>query len=134
MSFFQWDPKKYSVNVDKMDREHEILIEKMNALYDAFDSGESFELTSQLLNDFAIYTATHFQDEETFMESIGYKEIENHKRIHKKILELFQEHLANFNENRELSLDFFDFLKNWLTTHIQGVDAKYGRVAKNKVA
>ena len=50
MPFYNWDAKLLSVKVDDMDREHQLLIEKMNKLYDAANAGAE-KATLQTLVD-----------------------------------------------------------------------------------
>lgn len=129
MSFFEWDAKVYSVKVQEMDKEHIILIDKMNKLYEANEKNQPFETIKNLLEDFGNYTVTHFRDEEAFMEKIKFEGVEIHKEIHRQLLTQFQKHVTEFESTKVLSRGFFNFLKVWLTSHIRGIDMKYSEVA-----
>lgn len=79
------------------------------------------------------YTETHFADEERMMEANGYPDILRHKAAHKylicRVIELKKEFLEG---NGVLSVSVLNFLRDWLTTHIQGEDKKYGIFFNNK--
>lgn len=122
---FQWDANKYSVRVKDMDDEHIVLIDYMNKLYDRYKAGAQKDELAKLLKEFYDYTVKHFSDEEKFMESIKHQDIPTHKLIHQKLLERFQSYSDDFEKAGRLTEDFFQFLKIWLTAHIQGVDKKY---------
>ncbi len=134
MSFFQWDASKYSVKVKEMDDEHIVLIEKMNKLHEAYERGDGYDILKALLNDFASYTLKHFEDEEEFMRKIRFSGYETHKMIHEKLIRQLKDHLSEFESKAELSNAFFSFLKVWLSSHIQGIDMKYGEEAIEKRA
>jgi hemerythrin len=131
--FFKWDPTQFSVKVKSMDDEHQELIRKMNALHAANErKAEKAEL-ERLLNDFAGYTVKHFADEEAYMASVNFSGLETHKVIHKQLLGQVTEHVAAFQKTGEFTPAFFNFLSVWLTSHIRGIDSKYG-AAKTKAA
>jgi hemerythrin-like metal-binding protein len=125
--FFRWDPAILSVAVPEMDNEHIKLIEKMNILYQIQTSGGDRAAISRALDDFAGYTVTHFADEEAYMGRIKFEGIEIHKIIHKQLLEQVTGHVAEFQRTGRLTEAFFNFLAVWLTSHIRGIDAKYGK-------
>ena len=129
MSLFEWDPNEYSVKVQAMDNEHQVLIQKMNALFDAHQRGADFAQLKHLLSDLGKYTVKHFEDEEAFMEKIGFDGLKTHKVVHKQLVEKFTNHAEEFEKTQELTDDFFNFLKFWLRSHIKGIDKKYGEVA-----
>jgi len=124
--FFKWDQELLSVKVPEMDQEHIELIKRMNALHAAHAEKASFEKTEALLKDLAEYTVRHFQDEEAYMEKVNYAGIASHKMMHQKLLTQVQNHMADFQTAGVLTDKFFLFLSTWLTTHIRGIDIKYG--------
>lgn len=48
------------------------------------------------------------------------------------LLAEFGKHEKIFMEKRELTDDFFRFLKFWLSSHIQGIDMENGQSVKQK--
>ena len=128
--FYQWNPKTLSVSVGAMDDEHQVLIKKMNALHAAHVAKADRAKLSELLGDLAGYTTKHCADEEAYMASVGFPDLESHKRIHQKLLARVGEHVAELEKTGKLTDALFSFLAFWLSSHIQGIDVKYGEHAK----
>ncbi|MDR3559644.1 MAG: methyl-accepting chemotaxis protein, partial [Candidatus Pacebacteria bacterium] len=85
---FVWTDK-LELGAPEMDREHKILVEKINALVSALEQQyvvKDTALVTRAFGDLASYTTEHFGDEEQFMESIGYPQLNSHKKIHKNLL------------------------------------------------
>ena len=127
-TLFQWDPAKFSVHVDSMDREHQKLISIMNKLYERSQAGASKSELGLILNELGDYTVYHFTSEEKYFSQIPYAQAQSHKLIHKELLTRFQTHAEQFAKEGKLSEDFFRFLKTWLMAHIVGIDSKYGEI------
>ncbi|NQY99382.1 MAG: hemerythrin family protein [Bdellovibrionales bacterium] len=128
---FQWSAEEFGLGVQEMDNEHQILIKKMNKLYDAYEAGAEYLELKGLIEELANYTVEHFRDEEAFMESIGFEGLATHKIIHEQLLKQFTEHVDRFNQAQEIEPKFFDFLKVWLSAHIRGIDMKYAQKEKS---
>lgn len=134
MPFYQWDPQFLGLQVPAMDEEHQILIKKMNAVYDLNQKQGSKVDLEKVLRDFTEYTLSHFRDEEAFMEKIQFESLKTHQIIHKQLLAQLNTHLDQFKHTGKLSSGFFDFLGVWLTSHIRSIDHKYAEVARKKAA
>lgn len=124
---FIWN-KRLELGAPEMDREHKILIEKINILVTTLEQQYVREDKPALLRafqDLANFTVEHFTDEENFMESCGYPQLSSHKKIHKHLLD----QVAAFGEEIKLGkvddVKLVSFLQNWLISHIMGVDMKY---------
>lgn len=132
--FFVWTAEELGLNVVEMDKEHQTLINKMNALHKAYTEKLPYDNTLKVLEDFAQFTVKHFSDEEAYMEKINFEGLPTHKIIHQQLLKQFQEFLDKFKEEKVLNDSFFNFLKVWLTGHIRGIDMKYANKANKKSA
>ena len=110
MSFFvKWD-ESFSVNVPDMNEEHKKLINIMNKLH-AFNKCPEIPALGSILTEFEEYTIAHFQNEEKYMEEIGYAELDTHKVIHQQLLSTLREHVEAFKKRGGgLSDEFFTFL------------------------
>lgn len=124
--FFKWEPGVLSVNVHEMDQEHQQLIKKMNALHEGFERKKDRSGLEPLLKDFVDYTLKHFADEEAYMDRVKFEGAATHKIIHQQLLNEVNKHVAEFEASGNLTDSFFRFLAVWLTSHIKGIDAKYG--------
>ena len=134
MSFYKWDPAVLSVYVQSMDDEHQVLIDKMNLIYDADKEGASVEKIKTLVLDLVDYTKKHFADEEKYMEEIKFDGLKTHKIIHQQLLDQVSLHVNELSRTGKLTDQFFNFLKVWLTSHIKGIDMKYGVLSKKNQA
>lgn len=129
MSFFEWD-ESLDVNVDSMNAQHKNLVNLMDALYTKNLAGVSKQELLDGLANLMQYVLKHFKDEEGYMESINFLGLETHKRLHQNLLTDLTTFVNNFknSEAQQLSSEFIMFLKFWLSTHIRGIDTKYGMV------
>jgi len=62
------------------------------------------------------------------MQKINFKDFKTHQLMHKTLLSTFETKRKEFftGSAQTLPQSFFDFLKMWLSSHIKGVDVKYG--------
>ncbi len=121
--------------VDAMNHEHQGLLDIMNNLYDLAQAGKTGPQITVLVQKLAKATTDHFAHEEAYMQSINYPGYTSHKAIHTTLLDrLAKEADTIMNNSGVVSDDFFTFLKFWLTSHIQGIDKKYGEYSAKAVA
>ena len=129
MGFFDWNDK-LDIGVMAMNNEHKHLLAIMNRLFDRNEAKADKNELKGIIKELGEYTVKHFGDEEKYFDSINFPDSSKHKLIHKDLLEKFGGHVAAFEKSGQLDKSFFDFLKMWLSAHIQGVDAKYGQFSK----
>jgi hemerythrin len=132
MSVIEWQPA-FSVLVSRFDEQHKGLINLINDLHSAMQKGEGQVILGNIFNSLADYTKNHFADEERMMEANGYPDSSRHKATHEhlilRVVELQKEFVAG---NNVMSVSVLHFLRDWLTTHIQGEDKMYGRFFNDK--
>ena len=133
-NLFEWTQKDYGLDVFEMDNEHKVLIQKMNSLHRSYVAHEPFPELKKKIDDLAKYTVEHFQDEEAYMEKIGFPGVVTHKIIHQQLLKQFGEFVAKAEAAQSIGNDFFGFLKVWLSAHIRGIDMKYANHSKQSKA
>lgn len=126
-SFFEWD-KSLDVGVDEMNHQHQTLIGLMEALYQKNAQGATKQdliETTEHLVDFVI---KHFKDEENYMALINFPGLEAHRKLHGNLLTDLTKFVNDFKggTHDKISNEFVTFLKFWLSTHIRGIDTKYG--------
>jgi hemerythrin len=126
MDLITWDTS-FSVNVEMIDKQHQMLVQMVNELNKAMLNGNEKETIGKLINKLITYTTMHFAREEHYFDTLGYPETDVHKRQHddfEKKVSLFE---ADFKADRQsLSQDIMQFLSNWLVKHIKGSDKKFG--------
>lgn len=131
---FVWSAK-LEVHVPKMDDEHKILVSKINDLIDALDRHDrsaDLPLVQKAFGALAEYTTKHFADEEAYMKSVNYPQLHSHQRIHKKLLEQVGEFGGELTRGQLDDMKLIAFLRNWLISHIMGVDMQYGEHANSR--
>lgn len=134
MPIMLWDDS-LDIGVAEMNREHQGLLDLMNALYDASQAGKTGPEVLDLLKKLETATVEHFRDEEAYMDKIGFPGAPGHKLIHKDLLEKFGTHASAIRASHgQVNEDFFKFLRFWLSAHIRGIDIKYGQMSRAKAS
>lgn len=126
MPFVTWTPQ-LSVGFQPLDNDHKLLISLINQLHSAVEDGEDRDTVGSVLNALNDYTEYHFEREEMLMRVCGYPDMESHRKVHdalKARVKNIHDDYAK-SENKDLSKDVLDFMKVWLTEHIQGRDKLY---------
>lgn len=127
---FEWK-EKYSVGVEKFDKQHKQLLKIGRDLVSAFENMEKgidqFDLIVELLQEMQEYTVYHFESEEKAMKEIDYPELNQHKEIHQKFVKKLEDiDVENIDKNqKQFSMELLDFIANWIEEHILGEDQKY---------
>lgn len=129
MGYYEWGPH-LDVHVGAMNDQHKGLIDAMNRLYDLLGQKASRAVLGQALDHLGKLTTSHFREEEAFMTRLNFPKLEMHKGLHKKLLDRFAEFATAFAKTGQLGEDFFQFLKFWLSAHIQGIDSQYAALVK----
>lgn len=133
---FIWS-EKYMLGVGVMDLEHKVLVDKINFLVANLESQYEKKNKATLLEafmDLASYTREHFAHEEKFMESIHYPQLASHKKIHEKLLDQVGKYGAEIQNGTLDDQKLISFLRNWLISHIMGVDMQYAAHYKEDIA
>lgn len=128
---FVWTDE-LSVGVDAMDDQHKELVTKINKLVEDL-AGDSPEAYNDF-KDLAGFVVQHFDDEEKFMESVGYPGLDTHKVIHKQLLDKVGGFEGDIKDGSVDKFQLINFLKMWLRSHIMGIDMKYGEHANKGAA
>jgi len=127
MPLMTWN-EQMSVGVKVLDEDHKKLVAMINELHEGLKAGHGKDVLGKILDGLVSYTKFHFQREQQLFARTGYPEAEAHKKLHDDLTKQVLDVQAKFKSGAVtcLSLDVMEFLKNWLTNHIQGTDKKYG--------
>jgi hemerythrin len=132
MALIKWDDS-FSVNVAKIDQQHQKLILMINELHDAMKQGKGKEVLGKIVNGLISYTATHFKTEEDYFNQFGYPETDSHKKEHIAFVQKVSEFKDGFEKGKlSLSIEVMNFLSDWLQNHIKGTDKKYSQFFNGK--
>ncbi len=142
MAFLEWDPG-FSVNIVEIDQQHKNLIGFINRLRESMKPPSSQdaletaiqELTTQatVINEMVEYSSYHFSTEEKYMRQYLYPDYENHKKEHEYFINKVRILKSDFDSGKAiLSSRILQFLKEWLSAHILGVDKKFAPFFQSK--
>ncbi|OGR10861.1 MAG: hemerythrin [Desulfobacterales bacterium RIFOXYA12_FULL_46_15] len=132
MAIIKWDDG-FSVNVAKIDQQHQKLILMNNELNEAMGQGKGKDVLGRIVNGLISYTATHFKTEEDYFKQLGYPEAGSHIKEHIAFVEKVTEFKEGFENGKlSLSIEVMTFLSNWLRNHIKVTDKKYSRFFNQK--
>ncbi|RJR41588.1 MAG: hemerythrin [Desulfobacteraceae bacterium] len=132
MEVFPWK-EQYSVGIASIDKQHQKLVAYLNDIYKALGEGKGKESLGQIFSGLIEYTKTHFASEEGLMKLYDYPGYEEHRQIHDKMTA----HVLGLGEKfkkGEISspIQIANFLKDWLSKHIQETDKGYGPFLNSK--
>jgi hemerythrin len=128
MTKIAWD-ESLSVNVDLIDEQHKMLIQKLADLSEAFTKGLEQNKIMQTLEFMMDYTDFHFSAEEKVMAEQEYPGLEEQKQQHEEFRMTLNNILEDYKEEgttTAIAAEINDFLHNWLIDHIKGSDSKLG--------
>ena len=113
----------YSVGNSAIDDQHKRILDIINDLHEAIESGDEMNTMNSLLGRMIDYTNTHFRFEEKLMEECGYPHLEEHRLLHDEL----RRKTAGLRAHAEIvtGSDLLRFLKTWWIDHIQEMDQQY---------
>lgn len=125
-----WD-KAYSVDHEKIDNEHKRLFEIAREIYKySNDSRKIISIVKELVK----YTKFHFLNEENYMKSIEYKNLNEHKKIHIQIVQKLNTIIKEIN-NTPMEQTLFllkKFINEDILEHILIEDKKVHHSRKTR--
>jgi len=125
-----WD-KAYSIGHEKIDSEHKRIFE-LTAEVQKYKN--DIEKIKKIIKELILYTKTHFYNEETYMRSINYDNLEEHIKEHRK---LSKEFTLIVKEVNQISLDQLackinEFIYTKILHHILIDDKKFHHFRKTR--
>ena len=124
MALMTWD-SSYSVKVAKLDSHHQKLFSLINALHDAMRVGKGRTALDQIVTELSEYTQTHFQAEEALMKQANYPALDGHRAEHGRFIAQVSQFKKDLEAGTGNAVAVAEFLKDWLTKHIQRMDQSY---------
>lgn len=114
---------KYSLGIKDIDEQHQHLFELANRVFKLSDDNEKEDI-KELLVEFSEYMKTHFKDEEEYMRSIKFPELEYHQKLHENIIDTLSNVVKEVSSISELKIKMKDIAKKVLIEHIVDSDMK----------
>ncbi len=132
MTLFLWSDAM-NTGIDAVDRQHRRLVQHINDLHEAMESGRDRAFLAGLLRDLVTYTSTHFSAEEKLMELNGYPDFVVHRETHRRFVERLSRYQSDQMMGRPvLTRDVMGLLKEWLMNHILELDQRYAPYLRAK--
>lgn len=122
---------EYLTGIEQIDNEHRRLFEIAEELYQLSKEEfvpDKYDNIRNLLNELREYTKTHFNHEEAYMESIGYKRMFMQKVQHDAFCKQLDEwDLEDIDEQQdEMIENILSHVTDWLINHILEQDKQIG--------
>lgn len=119
---FEWN-ERFNIGVDVIDNAHQKLFSIVRKILNfSEDEKNSQWACTEGIKFFKSYAIKHFTEEEEYMQSIGYKGYEMHKRLHDnmrdKVIPALEYDLEYSNYSPESVQHFLGICIGWLTGHI----------------
>lgn len=115
----------YALGMAEIDEQHKMLFDIMSRLWDGIVRNARASEMTPMLDELERYTVMHFTEEETFMRSIGYPQIDAHVALHRRFVQKITEEKAKTEQGERTSLELLHFLRDWLVNHILVEDKRY---------
>lgn len=121
MRHLEWNDR-YKINVDFIDKEHQMLFSTMNKLLKISESEDKSEWACREgVKYLKNHTMEHFEHEEEYMRKIQYEEYEIHKRLHddfrNNTLPALEEELERTRYSERSIRHFLGVCIGWVVAH-----------------
>lgn len=125
MNIINWNDS-LSVKIKSIDDQHKILIDMINSFYDKITKNEGKEGMLTFIDGLKKYVLLHFSTEEKYFKQFNYPAYEAHKKEHDKFIAQVNDFETRYKNGKLiLSVEITNFIKDWITNHIMGIDKKY---------
>lgn len=115
-----------STGIAAVDRDHEALVDLINALARSLRADAGPATVRDLLDRLVDHSRRHFAKEEAMMEAADAPGLEGHRILHEHLLSDLDAVIAQYGAGRYADLEDLlqTYLKFWLIDHIRNVDAR----------
>lgn len=133
MPLIQWS-EELSIGIESIDNQHKKLVAIINNLDDSIKDNHSNIQLKTTFAELEQYTQEHFSYEEKLFEQYDYQDSIEHKRQHAELVVQLVElkEKCDHYQDKSVTKDVMQFLKNWLTYHIMKTDKAYSQFLSAK--
>ena len=118
-----------SVGIGVIDSQHMRIVDYINQLHRAHETGEQAML-NRVLDELIDYTQSHFGFEETILEDAGYVFLKAHQRIHALFIRKVSEFQERHRAGEDIAQELNTILVSWLINHIKREDSDYSATVR----
>lgn len=128
---FVWK-EDYSTGIEVIDLQHQKLFALGSDIFDLInlkDGLDHYDEIMEILTNLRDYAIYHFDFEEDYMKSIGYENLDEHKKLHSALIEKLSsiETKDIDGEQKTVLIVMLDFVATWIGHHILKEDFKYAK-------
>lgn len=119
-----------ATGVEAIDKQHKDIIEKMNSLFKAGQSGKGSEELFSTLIFIRDYVEKHFADEEKLQVQSKYPNYNQHRQAHIEFIEKVRSLIDKFNEqgaSLTVIMDTNKIIADLFVGHINSVDKEFAK-------
>ena len=122
--FVQWNDRN-DTGIELIDEQHKGIVSIINTFFYMTSHGKSNHMLYSCISDtLKNYSRIHFITEEAFLAESGYKDLENHKKLHRRLV-IEMEHVEYQSIRDNDARPLMNFLKKWWIEHINDEDQLY---------
>lgn len=120
----------YLLGIEQIDKQHKQLFKIATDIHELIRNEliiDKYDRILKLLEELKDYTIFHFNSEEEYMLSIGYKKLLSHKVEHNDFVEKINNvDLEKIDmDHEQYLLEILEFVLNWIADHILKTDKAY---------
>lgn len=120
----EWN-EEYRLGISQIDEQHQYLFEIVAQIANLDALTSTKEELKSILGELSRYMNEHFNDEEVYMQRIGFPEYENHRKLHREIIEFVNTSVTNSPTLGMIRTKLKFIIKKALIDHIVIEDMKY---------
>ncbi|MET0109808.1 MAG: hemerythrin family protein [Candidatus Thiodiazotropha sp.] len=117
--------KKYELGIKEIDLQHQYFFNLINRLAEELEISNDLPYKKSLFNELGLYTHFHFVSEENLMHRSGYAGLQEHKKLHNKLIDGLNKNKLLFEEGHIEAIQVIDFLELWFVSHTVKEDRKF---------
>lgn len=118
----KWEDS-YKIGVESVDVQHKQIFDISEKAYNLLQNDfcpEKFDAALKIIVELKEHVIYHFNSEEEYMKSIGYKELPAHRKEHEAVIKKVNGiDFGKFDRSKNTELlSVVDFVVNWTSNHI----------------
>lgn len=111
----EWS-KKFLTGNKEVDLQHQYFAELINRIILEILENHDLKYQHHLIEELILYASFHFKSEENILFKLHYHDLDNHRNLHRQLLDDLSYKLANIKIQQD-NLSIIDFLVKWFVGH-----------------
>lgn len=116
-------PSEFEIGIAEIDGQHSRLYALLERLRQSSDKNYGFAVNA-ILAELDIELRIHFSVEESLMQLLSFPEADAHVAEHRQLAQQLKQ-FRQRAQDHDVSEDLTDFIKRWLTDHIDSFDRQF---------